>query len=297
MERCENISIWRVLACTGVFLYHICYLVFDGNQGKVLSFGKYGVLFFFIITGFLAFSSEDIRENIWIYWKKRAIRILPMYLLIQLIWLLLFSISENSLLRGWKLLTTDFVGGTWTIWVTVVFYFIAPFLTKAVNSCLKAWIMFLLLCIPRYIFIMCRFDFLDRTWQYLCFCMQGVVIYYTLKEEKERLSLFLLAGIIILLQLSGSTDNYFFYSIVFMIMFISSKHVQINWKFVKRVVNIIDKYSYNIFLVHPVVFWFLSDCSIYVQILSGVLGTAVASYLSYQCVDLRLNRILRKAMN
>ena len=103
-----------------------------------------------------------------------------------------------------------------------------------------------------------------------------------------------MAGIIILLQLSGSTDDYFIFSIVFMIMFIVSRDIQVKWKLGKQVTDVIDKYSYNIFLVHPAVFWFLPDCPVYAQIFWGVFGTVAVSYLSYQCVDKKMGRILRK---
>lgn len=167
MKRYENISILRALSCIGVLLVH----TFSGM--RVFGFGIYGVLFFFIITGFLTFTSEDVYENIPLYWRKRAVRIMPMYSLILLIWLILFSVEGGSLQKGWDLLTADFVGGTWTVWVTIVFYVMAPLLVRVMRCYSGAAVLFLLFCIPRYIFISYRLDCLDNTMQYLCFCVGG----------------------------------------------------------------------------------------------------------------------------
>lgn len=294
MRQYENISMWRTIACLGVLFYHIFYKIYDGQQNAWLTFGKYGVLFFFIITGFLAFESKDIRNNIWVYWKKRIVRIVPLYVVVQVLWLIIFSVEQKDICKGWDLLTVDFVGGTWTIWVTIVFYFLAPFLAKIVNSCLKAWIVFFLLFIPRYLFIMYRFECLDNTWQYLCFCMQGVLIYYIWMEEKERISLFLLAVMLIGLKLIGSTDDYFAYSIIFMIMFISSKGFCIKYKNVKQIINSVDKYSYNIFLLHPIVLRLILPKSILMVVVLGVIGTVIASIISYYCIDYPCKNALLK---
>ncbi len=150
-EKSENIMIWRSLSCIGVLIYHIflqCKMDF--------SFGKYGVLFFFIITGYLAFVSTDVHENRGRYWKKRVVRIMPMYASILLLWMVIFAVQERSIQKSWELLTIDFVGGTWTIWVTIVFYLLAPLLAKVIGSYRKGIIFFLFFCSLRFAYSIYR---------------------------------------------------------------------------------------------------------------------------------------------
>lgn len=296
MRYYENISIWRALACVGVLFYHIMHKIFNGQLNNWFMFGRYGVLFFFIITGFLAFSSNDIRAHVGKYWIKRAVRILPLYITVQIIWFIVFAIEEKDLLKGFKLLISDFAGGTWTIWVTIVFYFLAPLLIKVIDSWWKAWIGFLLLCVPRYLFIMYGFACLDRTWQYLCFCMQGVLAYFIIKQKKEAISVFLLAGILVVLKLMGSMDDYFICSIIFMILFIASRDLCFKHSTTKTVIQTVDKYSYNIFLVHPIVLRFIPNNSAVEVMIVGVLLTAIASVISFYCVDYPWNGLLKRKM-
>lgn len=294
MKKYENISMWRTIACLGVLFFHIFHEIYAGQLNAWLTFGKYGVLFFFIITGFLAFASVDVRENIWNYWKKRIIRIFPLCVVVQVLWLLIFSVEEKSLCKGWELLTADFVGGTWTIWVIAVFYFSAPFLVRLVNSYLKAWIAFMLLYIPRYLFIMYQLNCLDRTWQYLCFFMQGALIYYVFKESREQISLFLFACMLVGLKLSGSTDEYFIYSIMFMIMFVSTREVCFKHKVIRRVIFIVDKYSYNIFFMHPIVLRLIPKNSVLIFGILAILLTGIVSVVSYYCIDYPCKAVLLK---
>lgn len=57
--------------------------------------------------------------------------------------------------------------------------------------------------------------------------MGGVLIYFTFREAKMNQTLFLLGIMITLFKLSGIRDDYFFFFLVFMIMFLSSNYVRI----------------------------------------------------------------------
>lgn len=291
MKKYENISLWRALSCVGVLLYHI-FLQASRNE---FSFGKYGVLFFFLITGFLAFSSKDIYENTKLYWVKRSIRIIPMYAAILLVWMILFSVEEKSVCKGWKIFTEDFVGGTWTMWVTMVFYVVAPLLVRIVNSYARAVVMLFAFCMPRYIYMVTRLKCLDKTMQYLCFCVGGGLIYCAFKEEKERMTVFLLSLTIICLKLSGLRDDYFFYFFVFMIIFIATRYMQIRGEIFRKCINLIDRYSYNIYLIHPIVLYLLRDYKWYITIPGGISGTFVLAWMSYKSIDEKMGiRLKRK---
>lgn len=281
MKRYENISIWRAVSCLGVLMFHI----FLQAYGNIFSFGKYGVLFFFIITGFLACASDDIYENVWVYYRKRIKRIMPMYLTVLLAWLILFSVEERSLQKGWEMLTADFVGGTWTVWVTIVFYILAPLFVRVVNTYARAVVVLLIFFVPRFLYILYRFKFLDKTWQYMCFCVGGGLMYYTFKAEKERLTIFMLSVLIILMKLSGFEDDYFFYFLIFMILFVTSRYIQIKSRIVGKLIKTIDKYSYHIFLVHPIVLYLLRGFNWYIEIIFGVIGSCALAWIGYRWID------------
>lgn len=291
MKRYDNISIWRAVSCMGVLMAH----TFSHAQVRILpkriniiSLGIYGVLFFFIITGFLAYASRDIRENIRVYYLKRIKRIMPMYLTVLLVWLILFSLEERSLEKGWEMLTADFVGGTWTVWVTIVFYILAPLFVRVVNTYVRAVAALLLFCVPRFLFMAYRFKCLDNTWQYMCFCVGGGVMYYAFKEEKERVTVFLLSMLVILMKLSGIKDDYFFYFLVFMIIFMASRYVQLKDGLVAKSIKMIDKYSYHIFLAHPIILFILDDYNWYIQVIFGVIGSFGLAWLAYNGIDRKL---------
>ena len=156
---------------------------------------------------------------------------------------------------------------------------------------------FFMFCIPRCVFIFCRLWVLDKTWQYLCFCMGGVLIYFTFKEKKENLTIFLLSVTIILFRLSGITDEYFYFFFVFMIIFISSGSVKIKGTLLRFMIGMIDKYSYNIYLVHPLVLFCLRDCPGYIQIFAGLCGTALWGWLSYKFIDEMIGKKLANSLH
>lgn len=124
--------------------------------------------------------------------------------------------------------------------------------------------------------------------------MGGVLIYFTFREAKMNQTLFLLGIMITLFKLSGIRDDYFFFFLVFMIMFLSSNYVRIGGG--RQLIATIDKYSYNIYLVHPLVLYFLKEYQYYVQIIVGLLWTFLFAWLSYKCIDEGIGKKLKKLL-
>lgn len=79
-ERYDNIMFLRVIACVGVLLVHMGQrMELTGSIRIVTDFGSSGVKLFFIISGFLAYSSYERYANIRSYWFSRILKILPAY--------------------------------------------------------------------------------------------------------------------------------------------------------------------------------------------------------------------------
>lgn len=146
----RGIQLLRILACLAVFICHFGQrLHFDKWSTNLYNFtqlGRYGVELFFVISGYLVCYSLSKNSSVLQFYKKRAIRILPLYYFC----ILYYFITETFIFRdvptdpsglGWLrylfclngIVPSDGyfwsnIGITWTIPVFVLFYLIAPFL-------------------------------------------------------------------------------------------------------------------------------------------------------------------------
>lgn len=110
-------------------------------------------------------------------------------------------------------------------------------------------------------------------------------MYYTFKAEKERLTIFIISILIILMKLSGFEDDYLFYFLIFMILFVASRYIQIKGRILGKLIKTIDKYSYHIFLVHPIVLYLLRDFNWFIEIIFGVIGSFALAWIGYRWID------------
>lgn len=144
------------VAIIGVLCSHIDSNGLNGIIQKVFYGGARGVQIFFVISAFLAFQSlkshyKQAENTIFLWYKKKAKRLLPLYYLF-LIYLLLMQMKvgiDKSFLANWMahvLLVNVFspqyinslLGLEWYIADLILFFLIAPFLYKVINSAEKA---------------------------------------------------------------------------------------------------------------------------------------------------------------
>ncbi len=87
MKKIYSLQMFRGFAALLVLLFHVTRIHVD-NFGDawlygLFAFGRSGVDFFFVLSGFIIFyiHEEDIgkKEKSWIYFRKRFVRILPVY--------------------------------------------------------------------------------------------------------------------------------------------------------------------------------------------------------------------------
>lgn len=143
-KKIYGIQYCRAVAAIFVVLYHVGTTAEAYNRQSIFSllfnYGKYGVDFFFVISGFIIFNAhfEDIgvKGKSIIYIKKRFFRIYPIYFIILTIKVLIFlclsiQIPENQksfgyFLNSYLLLPIEnqypFLSVAWTLSFELTFY-------------------------------------------------------------------------------------------------------------------------------------------------------------------------------
>ena len=147
-ERQPGLDLLRALAIVVVVIYHAGIMGFP-LPGRVHRFGWIGVDLFFVLSGYLiggqllAPLARDQRINLRRFFARRALRILPAYLVILAIYVLLPSWREYPEMSPlWKFLISvqniGLHGGTafshaWSLAVEDQFYLLLPVILLFVN--------------------------------------------------------------------------------------------------------------------------------------------------------------------
>lgn len=142
-ERNYNLDILRIVAALMVLMVHI------GYQFPWISdytwYGFYGTSLFFALSGYLTFSSIAHCNSALDFYKKRVIRIIPLYWVVLIITAMLnHQLLSVKFLRYFLFLhmfvpSDDFVkwnniNGLWTMSAFMFFYLIAPVLYKIIRK-------------------------------------------------------------------------------------------------------------------------------------------------------------------
>ncbi|MDO4333610.1 MAG: acyltransferase [Eubacteriales bacterium] len=249
MKKYDNIQVFRVLACLGVFVTHLSpRMGATGWAAKAANFGASGVYLFFLISGFLACGSTDIapdceRRGIFTYYAKRLFRILPLYYVVILYnmalhGLLLQDVPPDPAGLAWLryfFLTNAFIPGpdnfwsnlsaTWTVSLFCFFYLCAPLFVRLIagkkgtqdrtpeGKVLRAALLYLAVLLLRYIWVGAGLSSYMMAFYYLHFFVLGMLV-YALQEAYRPLAAALKFGVFALalgglLWLSGAGNDYF----------------------------------------------------------------------------------------
>lgn len=321
-KRNQAIQILRVVACIMVFFVHFGQrLSITGTIGSLFDFGKYGVQLFFLISGFLAAKTfkENKKVNIKEYYIKRLITLLPLYYFVILIYFILENICnkymntipvDNTglywlryifLLNGFINSDTYFwsnLGITWTIPIFAFFYIIAPFILKMVKSFSSSIVCYLsIFGVSRIL----NYIYECNIFTYIHYLFLGVLLYYSLKEKKEVITslvfliLCLIAGIFLKFE--------WLYVFVFCSIILLLSKVKFKLpKFLESIINILDKYSYTLYLGHGVIFCGILDklilfgTSRIIILLIAIFGTCLFTFIVGRYVEKPMQRILSKKL-
>lgn len=152
-DRRPGLDLLRALAIIVVVIYHAGIMGFPW-AGRVHRFGWIGVDLFFVLSGYLIGGqlmgpiARDRQINLGRFFARRALRILPAYLVVLFIYALLPSWREfPEMTPLWKFLASvqniGLHGGTafshaWSLAVEDQFYLCLPFLLLFVSRCRRA---------------------------------------------------------------------------------------------------------------------------------------------------------------
>ena len=210
-QKYEHIQLLRAIACIGVFVTHLAPRL--GATGKVAwlaNQGAAGVYLFFVISGYLACCDRKFptagKKEILTYYKKRLVRILPLYYAVilyniflhgfllkdipadpkRLYWLRYFFLT-NSVIPA----PNDFWGNisaTWTISLFVAFYLLAPVFVRLIRGSTSAFFAYVLSLILRYLWIKTGYGDYMMIFYYLHYFLLGILVWeiQQMDVRKER---------------------------------------------------------------------------------------------------------------
>lgn len=287
----------RAYAALGVFLIH------SGGFGlrklsvysdRIVDFGKYGVVAFFVISAFTICMSIE-KEKVFSfknYIIKRFLRVAPMYYLVLFIAFLLggneyysqlFNVNNNvySLIYHMSFLNwfsakhqNNFIGVEWSVPIEFSYYLIIPFLLmflkKNKETLLFALIISGLITLFGYLFYVNSSSEMLFNWsliKYFFSFIYGIFIYLIFIStnffEKKAYSKFALLislfGFIVYVILGFGYKDFVVTIFIGLIILVCKKKTGVSiFLFENKIIQYIGNISYSIYLIHMIFFYHLS---------------------------------------
>ncbi len=317
MKKYDNIQIFRVLACLGVFVTHVApRMGAEGWAAKAANDGASGVYLFFIISGFLACGAKELgrgsgKKGILIYYCKRLFRILPLYYAVILYNILLHSLVLKDVTPDpgglywlrYFFLTNAFLpapdnfwanlSATWTISLFAVFYLCAPFLVRMARGITSAALLYAGALLLRYVWVGAGLSDYMMFFYYLHYFVLGILVWHLTGKGQRFRSLAVLAavaaGIFLAVSLAGKEadsfliQSWFFAGAILLTGGFSWKKGDGKntafYRMMEKGFALFDRYSYAIYLVHAVVVDGIVLLQAHVSI-SGLLVLVLAAALT-----------------
>lgn len=278
----QILDIVRICAALMVFTVHF-FMFVDAPEGltKITANFSSGVALFFVISGYLMMASVERSKSYAEYLKKRVIRIIPSYYAIviaaALVWdILLHQMPADELSLGWLryflFLNTivpsqeyyfwNDLWGLWTFSCFMVFYLIAPFLKKWIQNYRQSLVFFAVSIVGGYVFgyaaeyVFGRLGYADAyiiagdsPLFNLNIFVIGICIWYAVKEKKEQNFMGVCAVLTALLMLAGKA-NRISYGCLAAVIILAFWNVEFKNAAVAKVIDIMSRYSFPLYLVH-----------------------------------------------
>ncbi len=318
-KRDLSLDILRVLSCTMVFCVHFGEI--PGIIGRFMAHGSTGVDFFFILSGFLSyfslsntFKNSDLTFNsIRNYWIKRSTRILPLYYLIVLLYIVFYSIKKEIpvdptglywiryflFLNLW-IPTESYgfwmnLGALWSISVFVLFYLLVPFFYKIVRNYYSAWIGVIISFGILKLADLTGYDHIPIRFMFYFFL--GILLKVAIDEHAEHrlfgiFTLFLLflvlteqglslvPQLIVSLYILGTRGSF---------EIVSEKNI------LYRIITFLSTISYSVYLNHIFIMHLLGTFGITNRLLWVIL-TLIVSTITYYFIENKLGKTIESAL-
>lgn len=269
------------------------YLGLTGGAAWAANQGASGVYLFFLISGFLACGDKEFlsgkKNSALRYYKKRLLRLLPLYYAVVLynmalhililkdvppdpdgLYWLRYFLMTNAWLPApdnfWANLTA-----TWTVCLFFAFYLLAPVLVQLIRGVGSAFFSYVLALLLRYLWTAAGLADYMMIFYYLHYFVLGMLVYHIMEAKPflyvigksdtdpvknvliVRRTLFF-AGLMAAVWLGiflcrTEPDSFMTWSWVFGILLLATRDIRCK----SRILQKIDLYSYEIYLVHAVV--------------------------------------------
>ena len=283
----DMLDLLRIVAMMMVLLVHIPIYI---KLPMTFPNGQYGVAVFFVLSGYLIMESLNHEDNLWQFYKKRLIRILPEYYMILIAGVVIWDFclgqmpKDNLLHLGWlryflclnTILPSDNyyywndLWGLWTISCFMFFYLVAPLLKKCIKS-FRMSLVFLVgsvvagYVVKKVLVLLLAGQAIDSVDMFagdtpffnLMIFMIGVSAWYAVRDNKVQIYLVCcIAAVAVLLFVN--CGNRITWGLLAVAALLAGKEVLVANKCVKGIISIVSKYSFTIYLVHFPVFQILS---------------------------------------
>lgn len=285
----RGIQLLRIISCLAVFFCHFGQrLYFDSFSHDLFNFsqlGRFGVELFFVVSGYLACVSLSNGKSIFQFYKKRALKILPLYYSC----ILYFYITETYIfgnipedpmnLRWLRYIFClngivpaegyfwSNIGITWTIPVFMVFYLIAPLLIKIAKTTWRSVLLLIAFMGLAILVVNNKEGWFSAFLHMPCFLM-GIVV-YNAKKENNRFYTLLGFQLFVFAATFCEWNPYhlettqlfelFVIPSIFASIVLVSEELKIHSKRALRRINFLDEHSYTIYLVHGITFCGMID--------------------------------------
>jgi peptidoglycan/LPS O-acetylase OafA/YrhL len=285
----------------GVVLVHCRIDTSNNIISNIVDNGARGVQLLFDINAFLIFNSlskiDLNKKNILNWWKNKFLRLIPLYWFFTIVHLLVFGIGERYFLgplpkvsflnivcnlfflHGFNPYYINSINANWFMADLAMFYIIAPFLYKIINSLEKAIYSIVITTIGGYILMHFALNInvisVEGIWQdyvkiisfpaELPIMLLGILAYYIYwaikdKVENKRLFSYIIVFFSLFCMLSYIAEkNYFIlfnniYSFGILFTLIVISQLVYPMSIIRNVVfEILGKHSYGIYLSHIIV--------------------------------------------
>lgn len=263
------LDILRIFACFSVMAVHIA-VTFDipGRLGKFMEAGSSGLGIFYMLSGFLAFVSlseyfcHENRPRGWVL--RRLWRILPMYYFAVFYYIVFFefivgSVPEDPNKIKWLAYVLGIntilpegpnmwynVGALSSMSVFMWFYILAPLIKEVVSNWKRAVAFFAVCYVALRLLQHTTWLTMFRAYYYFAL---GILVYYAIKEQKEKITgaAFALGIMILILADTNGGLDYALATGLFMLM---TYNLKISNEKICAVISFLSKRTFAIYIGH-----------------------------------------------
>lgn len=270
------IDIFRIVAILMVLSVHIRDYLKDVLSiiNTIFGFGAYGVALYFMISGYLSYSSVEKSKGLTEYYFKKAVRILPTYYISLFLTFVfdVFVLEEKPLSPLWsyhivfanmfipsiKWEWWNSVNFFWTMPSFIAWYIISPIIFRYLNNSKKVAVISLVFSIIAPILKEWMYNFASNqfvNWNFfslLYVFLFGVLGWFIIQEKKYLIGICYAFFIGFFGWIVGNRSGFFAFGLFFYILVIIavSLEIRITSLTVKKIIKFLSNISYSVYLTH-----------------------------------------------